>query len=105
MYRPGTCAGLPWGVAAVQGRRPYMEDMFVAKLKTTAEATPACLLAGGGVEAGSCYVGNRCYADGNAARGGAPCVGCDADARCRSCHPPIAKRVRKGLKRTLVALF
>ena len=36
---------------------------------------------------------------------GRPCVGCDADARCRSCHPPIAKRVRKGLKRTLVALF
>ena len=30
VYRPGTCAGLPWGVAAVQGRRPYMEDMFVA---------------------------------------------------------------------------
>ena len=55
-----------------------MEDMFVAKLRTTAEATPACLLAGGGVEAGSCYVGNRCYADGDAARGGAPCVGCDA---------------------------
>ena len=36
---------------------------------------------------------------------GRPCVGCDADARCRSCHPPIAKRVRKSLKRTLVALL
>mmetsp|Transcript_37861 Transcript_37861/g.99373 ORF Transcript_37861/g.99373 Transcript_37861/m.99373 type:complete len:344 (+) Transcript_37861:84-1115(+) len=27
IYRPGTADGLKWGVAAVQGRRPYMEDM------------------------------------------------------------------------------
>ena len=39
VYRPGTCAGLPWGVAAVQGRRPYMEDMFVAAPLRGAGAT------------------------------------------------------------------
>ena len=27
VYTPGVAAGLQWGVAAVQGRRPYMEDM------------------------------------------------------------------------------
>jgi len=54
------------------------EDMWVAKLATSAESLPDCFKANGDLKAGHCFIGNRCYADGDAGLGTRACLGCDS---------------------------
>jgi len=53
-------------------------DLFVAKLRTSAEALPPCKTSADEVEENACFVANACYAAGEAGRGQLSCLACDA---------------------------